>query len=690
MTFIRKSLADIQCSRSFEGLQNFKNPSIWPSLTLEERGLLAQLLVLQGAQHLSENHEKAAENFDMALKVSLDAADVFYQQGLAYAAIADNINCLKKASQAFESAIDRNNLLLDAWIALGEVYSTLGCVKLEENYFEEANNRFLQAWHILKNGEQKIFDKELSARLMWKWGSAHYGLAKISGEPIEYQQALEKYLQAYHFGYQNGSFLTQYAHCLITAADLLNRKSYFEEALTILDLAISLENKPTFENWFYRGCCLQNLATYGDTEKWLQYANANYAALVQFFSDKPQVWIKWGELHMELGKITQDMQHLKTSLEKFSQAYLLDQNYPELLLKWAEAELALGCQEERLELINSAQSKIAQVIAIQSQNPNAWYFYGACYNELGQYFLEPHHFQSAIDKFRSGLEIAPYHSLLWYGLAIAQFELGELKQDLSSYEESAHSYEMAFAYGGEEVAQLLNDWGVCLLRQAEMTEEAFYAELAIQKIELALMQITKQATSNDMHLEWIHHYGCAFDVLGNLNDDPQHLEKAIQIFTQILSVDPTFTQARYHVALTLSHLGETTYEVDPYFQSIAHFEQLIDEYAEDEMIQLDFGITLVNLGLLIQDTHDTKQADLLYRRAEHHLMQAASLGNTQAYYQLAGLYSINQHFEQAMLYLERAYLFEALPEIEDLLHDDWLEGLRQTTSFQKFFSSIIQ
>jgi len=103
---------------------------------------------------------------------------------------------------------------------------------------------------------------------------------------------------------------------------------------------------------------------------------------------------------------------------------------------------------------------------------------------------------------------------------------------------------------------------------------------------------------------------------------------------------------------------------------------------------LDFGMSLINLGLLVHDVHHPERSQALYRQGESHLMQAAALGSTQAYYQLAGLYSITEHYDQAMHHLERAQFCGTLPGIEDLLHDEWLEGLRQTPSFRQFINEL--
>jgi tetratricopeptide (TPR) repeat protein len=156
----------------------------------------------------------------------------------------------------------------------------------------------------------------------------------------------------------------------------------------------------------------------------------------------------------------------------------------------------------------------------------------------------------------------------------------------------------------------------------------------------------------------------------------------------VLTIDADFSQARYNLALAYSNLGEATYDVDSYQRALEHFQVLLEQDPEDENIHLDCGVSLINLAILVHDAHHPERSYILYREAESHLMQSVALGNTQAYYQLVGLYSLTAHFQQAMHYIERAQAFGALPTLEDLLHDDWLEALRQTVPFRQFLNHL--
>lgn len=155
-----------------------------------------------------------------------------------------------------------------------------------------------------------------------------------------------------------------------------------------------------------------------------------------------------------------------------------------------------------------------------------------------------------------------------------------------------------------------------------------------------------------------------------------------------MELNPELAHARYHLALTLFHLGEALSEVELYQKAIEHFQYLVEREIEEERIHLDFGILLIHFGLLIHDPNHPDVSHAIYCQAENQLMQAAALGQTQVYYSLAGLYSITGCYDLAMHQLERAQGANTLPSIEDLLHDEWLEGVRRTASFRQLIHEL--
>lgn len=683
MTIIRKTLIDIQENQSFERLEAFKQASVWEGFAQEERVLLARLLVMQGAQQLSKGDYQVLESFEAANRISSNSPEILYQQGKILSSYKENIRYLTLACQSLMLAIQQDPTLFKVWYLRAQVLTDIGLFECEASHFMEARMNFEKANEFLNS----IAEDNQQAEFYWKWGFCVASLGSISGEPLDFHQAIEKYRLAFESGCRDSKFFNDFGRGFVDLGLLLEKSEYFTEALKLFNQTVQQDSE-IFEGWYNQGCCIQSLIEYGCHDKLLEQAEHAFSKAAAINPHCSQLWLKWGQLETTIGKVKHDSKKLEASLTKFDKAHQLERGHPQILSSWAETELFLGAQEERLDLIQAARTKILNSLEIQPEDSDVWYLYGSCLNELGRYFSNEDYYNQAIEKFQYGLSLSRNNPLLWYGLALAHFAIGELTEQQVSFENAVRYCSRVIESGGEGFAQFWNDWGIALMKLAELTQQASHVEMAIEKFERALKQPIQNIEGEDVDLEWVYNYGSAFDLLGDLTEEPSHFERAVQVLTQVLQLDPEYNQARYNLALALSHLGEALFDVEPYQKAIEHFQYLLEQDSEDEMIYLDFGMSLTNLAMLIHDSHHPERSQTLYRQAETHLMHACVLGNTQSFYQLAGLYSITGHYDHAMHYLERAQFFGMLPGIEDLLHDEWLEGLRLKPAFRQFINEL--
>lgn len=683
MTSIKNKLVEIQQEQAFERLEEFKDASQWSKMTSSEKELLAQLLVLQGKTLLEQGNSKVLESFECASKVSSYSSQILLQQGLAFAKCTDNIRCLKWAHEAFCQAIEKNPSLFQAWHSDALTLMHLGNLEEESSYFLEAQQKFEQAAKLF---EQASPDFEVTA-FFWKWGSCHCALGCYSGEPLDYHQAVEKFRQAEELGCVDAFFYNDYGNALASLADLVEKPAYFVEALKYFKRMTEIDSLE-FEGWYNRGCCILRLTEISFNPELVEDGEVSFERASILNEEDSRVWYKWARLNSIHAKYKQDSSLLQQGLERFEIAYKLDPENGNLLCSWAEVELYLGAQQERLEMIQSARSRILKSIELQPNNPEGWYFYGSSLNELGRYFGDAKYYHQAIEQFQHGLSLSQNNPLLWYGLALSHYALGEITDEQLMYEKAVRFCAKVIENGGGGLSQFWNDWGVAYMKLAEMTLQPHFLEQAIEKFEKALNQPTLEINADEVDLEWVYNYGCAFDLMGEFTEEACHFEKAVNILSQVVQLEPEYNQARYNLALALANLAEALYDVEFYEKSIEQFQILLAQDPEDEIIQMDFGVTLVHKALLVHDDHHPERSQALFRQAEMHLLQSASLGNSQAYYQLAGLYSLTDRFQYAMHYIERAQFFGALPSIDDLMHDDWLEGLRHTPGFRQFINSL--
>ncbi|SPJ31775.1 tetratricopeptide repeat protein [Candidatus Protochlamydia amoebophila] len=681
MTAIYKKLLEIQDAQTFEHLDYFKDSQMWTTMTIDERSLFARLLVLQGASQLAEGNHQVLGNFEIANQVTNYSPAILYQQGLVFAAYPDNLRCLNYAHQAFDQATQKDSSLFDAWYQGALVLLKIGMFENDFYHLTEAQQKFQKASNML------IENSPVEKEFYWKWGLCLAVLGRCCGEPNDFYRSVEKYRKAEEVGSASEEFYIDYGHALADLASLLDQSTYYHEALQCFNRSTQI-NPLNFEGWYQQACCLLRLSETSLEPFFIEQADECFAKASELDALNSLLWLKWGQMEMLFGKATRDLKKVEESLNKFQKANDIDPNHPHVLSSWAETELFLGAQHEKLDWIQSAKTKITKSLEINPESPDGWYLYGSCLNELGRYFGEEVYYRQAIEKFQYGLSLTRQNPLLWYGLALAHFAIGELSEDQLFFEKAVHYCSRVIECGGGVFAQFWNDWGVSLMKLAEMTGQRHLVEQAIEKFERALKQPLVDLDMTDLDLEWVYNYGCAYDLLGDITEEPQYFEKSIQILLQILELDPDYVQARYNLAMAYSHLGEALCDIEPYFKAIEHFQLILEQDSEDEIIHMDFGVSLINLAILVHDIHHIEKSHGFYRQAESHLMQSIALGNTQAYYQIAGLYSLTGHSQHTMHYLEKALNSGALPPLEDLLHDEWLEGVRQTPAFKQFINQL--
>lgn len=683
MSPLRKQLIDIQNSQSFEKLNELIDFSKLASVSKEESELLANLLLLHGAEQLAKGDTTVLETFETAAKIVSYSSSIYYEQGQIFARYKDNLRCLYLAHQAFVRAKEKDVNFINAHYKDAKILLEIALIEKDIQYIVEANQGFAKVFQLLEISSSTIDLTEF----YWKWGVCLAELGRLEGEPLDFLEALKKFSLAQEYGLATPEFFNDYGDALTDVGSLLDNKDYFLEALKYFTEASNLDPE-NFRAWFSQACCLQHLSDLNINQEYLESADSCFGIAAQIKPNHSLVWLKWAQLESAIGKLKMDTYCIENSWLKFEQANNLEPNQPILFNCWAESELFLGSTKDDLELILSAKSRVQKSLEIQPDLADTWYLYGLCLNELGHYFEDASYYSQAIEKFQYGLSLNSRSPLLWYGMALAHYALGEIKNDLSSIEKAVRFCSRVIDYGGGAEPQFWNDWGVGLLKLGEITDQAQYVEWAIEKFEKALNTSSNIVVKDHFDLEWVYHYGCAFDLLGDLTGDYVYFEKAVHILHQVVQLAPEDKEARYNYALALYHLADSVWEVEDYEKAIEQFQILIDNDPEDSMAYIDYGITLISLAILIRDEHERDREEELFRQAESYLVHATSLGNYQAFYHLAGLYSLNHLYPQALHFIERAQFCGVLPGIPDLLQDSWLENLRKTHAFRQFLDGL--
>jgi|694.fasta_scaffold06861_9 tetratricopeptide (TPR) repeat protein len=677
---LQKKLQEIFSQKKFEELEPFKNTKSWKSLDDDDRSLLASLFVMQGEKQLEQGDLNAKESFELAKLAAPCNTEVFFRIGSAYS-VDLNMDSLKMAEDAFNKILELDPHQFRALVSLGNVYNTLGMVSHEEEYFLKAQSCFNHASQLSHNE-----NSEMLSHFYWHYGVCLYCLGKHSEESVDFFNAVQKFRLAAEFGLQDKFFWNTYGNALGELASLLGRHDLLTQVVELYRNAVK-QAFDFFEGWFNLACVFQRLYDMHLTEEYFQQANECFKMASQINASNAFLWLKWAQLLATEGKLQHDIGFLKESFEKFAQADACDPNNALALGLWGEALLLCGSQAEDIEMLREAQQKILKSLEVKNDAPETWYIYGSSFYELGRYFNQEEYYHQAIEKFQFGLSIKQSEPLLWYGFAIACYAIGELREDLQWIEKSSQLFSRVLEFKGQGFRPFWNDWGVALMKMAELTHDTSYIESAIEKFENIIPRNPDQ-WDDGIDPEWLYNYGCALDFLGEFNHEIDSYELAVQALVKVLEMDPDYTNARYNLALSLAHLGELAKDVECFHKAIEQFQILLSQDGEDELGWSDYGLTIMHLALLIHEPGRPEQSQKLFEIAEGKFNQAISLGNNQAYYHLACLHALQGNLSIALHFLEKAETTGALPSLEQLLNDEWLENVREFPAFQQFIHDI--
>lgn len=692
------TLKAMLANNAFDQLAMFKEPAEWDAMTHDERELLGILFVKQGEHQLQQGDSRVLESFELASKVAPHSPTIFFRQALIYAAQGQNIRCLKAANEALSKSVELDPSFVSAWHSWGNVLLRMGHFYENADYFTEADEKFSRAEALAKMSPVKHVDS-----LYWHWGVCWYHLGRHSGEAVDLYRSLEKFRAAEN-EIHAAEFHIDYGNALADLACLIGRQELLLEAIDQYEKATNL-SPMNHEGWLYLACTYQRLYNFASskeyflktplTKEYFLKADECFDHAADKSFDDAVIWMKWGELHLSAGKAERNIDYLGISIEKFQKADFFESGNASILLRWGDALLSAASINESLEMLRDAENKIVTSLKSLSKECEAWYIYGLCMCEYGRYFASKDYYLKAIDNFKLGLQIKETFPALKQGMAIAYFSMGELSGDPEMIEKAIGYYNQASELYEKLSPQFLSDWGVALMKLGEITNDRSHVEQAAAKFEAAIIGKMESngrldaIEGDEIELEWLYNYGCAMDFLGDFHDEPIYYEKSVQVLSQVLKLDPEYIHARYNLALALSHLGEINGDAECFHQSIEQFQIVIDHDPEDEMAWNDYGMVFLHLALIMNDPLQKENSRFYFEQAEQRIQQSISLGNIHAFYNLACLYALTNRLAEAVHFLERAEQADALPPADDVIHDEWLDGLRDQQAYRLLISRLI-
>jgi tetratricopeptide (TPR) repeat protein len=665
-------------------LKLYLDSALWGELNPSAKDLLVKAFLCWGEWQLCmQPLTSPPDSFVAAINLSPEDPFVFMRQVSSYLKYSENPSLWSLGVDLIQKALvlSPNDCL--AWRLLGQVYERIGVKTADLANLELATTTFSMALSL-------SVPSSVECRVItWEQGKTYYETGRLSGEAADYHRAIELYRKVQELGELAPIFFIDFGHACDALGALINAPELLLEALSYYELAA--KGDPNFfEAHLQLACHAQHLFEVLNDDQYYYLALAAFNHSCALYPNDSLVWCKLAMLSAIYAKRSGSEAELTKSFSCFAHAHSLEPRNSIILTRWAEVLLACGAESENYEWLREAEQKMRLAVQVSPEQIEVWAMHGHSLNELGNYFSEPIYHRRAVEAFQYALALEPSNPRLLHGLALSYLALACLLGDVSMLESVVLIFERGMECDPDPLPDFLIDWGVALMRLGEISMARSYAQDAVEKFELAIKLYTEDTRTAPAPppIDWLYNYGCALDFLGDFDEEPHYYEQAIQVLNCVVDADPSFTNARYNLAMALSHLAELTGDLDCFELASEQFRLLLQEDPEDSQGWEEWGGMLLQQALLMQEPARPSCSQELFKAAEQRLCQAISLGSSSAFYTVACLYSLQGNYEAGMHYIIRAADSQALPPLDDLMHDEWLEGLRSLPHFRRMLLEI--
>lgn len=615
---------------------------------------------------------------DLAEKLQPDSADLLYRIGLALSEFGQtklDRSLIILSCKKFRQVLKKDPKHFYAAQALGSNLFFLGTEFEEFHFFKEALNIYNS---LLENKD--LLSDEFLAEILTDTSAILLEIGRKEQDNKEFNDALNLMQKASELKAPHSSdFWILYGHLSFEYGDLINSQSLFLRSVEFYKKALSLTPKNS-DGWFHLGLSLKHLYLLSLDDDHFVKANECFSSAVSINPLDYDFWIEWAHLLIESGKRLKDVKRLIAAIEKCQRAHQIEKSEIIHQTLWAEALTEKALIEDSIEDLKIAEHKIDKLLEQEDPTAEVYIVAGLILNALGTYFDDIDYQFQAIEKFQEGLKIDRKNHRLWFLLAETFSLAGFSTDDSKMCEKSFYFFNKALFF--KQTAEYYFSFAQACMQLAEISHSKSNLHMALYYFEQAF-----QRQSNVIYIkpEWLFEYANALDLLGEKTEEPSYYLKAIEILNHVLIVDPQFKEIHHRLAIIYSHLAEIDNERDLYLKSLFHFQIATKNDPENDALHVDMALTLTNYADTLDDEMKEHQ---LIKESEFKLSQAAKLGNIHAYYHLGGLYALLGQHERALCFLLKAQELGALPSLQEILQDSWLDNLKGIEAFEHLLTQI--
>lgn len=677
MTLQVRKIFDRFFPKKFAGQR--QNVQQWEGFSEAQKKAQALHYLIQGELALLQGNLGALPLFESAAELDPQNPELWYRQGLAlfeYGSEEGREKSLLLASRCFKMATGLKSDYFDAWTFWGNTLLQLGKFHEDHNFLLESKEKYQKAFDLAEGQPNDAL-----AELHWDYGIAWMEISAHSGEALDLRLAIDSFHKSLQL--QDNPAPELFRDCgnaYLEMGLLVNDTRHYFQAIQYLQNAVDIEPQ-YFDGWLQLGEAYSQAYINTMDERLIPKASFAYSQAVKISPRNADAWVDWAQILAESGKLGGNVKLLRQSIEKCARAASCNPDDPLITAQWVESLSILGSLTHRLDLLVEAEQKILKATEAEPNEPDLWHAYGVCLIAFGRYFDDPDYFELAIDRLQDALSIDRTSAEHWQTLGLVHKLYGDTTEHADLLERACRFFSLAMEIK-PACPSLLFDAACALLSQSKLTGHLPSLQQALGHFE-TLISNHKEALLS--HPEWMFEYASALEWLFEFSPEETYLVKAAEIFSHVLLIDPDFPDIHHRIACCYVELGHTTFDLEHYKRATTFFRLALRQDEENDHIWHDLGLCLIHLG---EQTSDPDLRAEYYWDAEQKISQAGALGNSAALYSLACLYSLQSKTQEAMTFIHKSLGARALPPIDEMLDDEWLENLCATEEFVQFLEAL--
>lgn len=598
-----------------------------------------------------------SQNFPTQQELNTDSlhCELYHTQGLALLELgAQDKQNFHLACKKFEQATKIKPDYFEAWDSWGKALESL------------------QQYALAK---EKYAKSSPGPELHWNVGRMAYLIAQESGEVSDAKEAVNA-LEKAENNELPGEYWLDRGKAYLFLSEQVRDGRLIIKSINAFKRGVSLL-LGSAKGWKYLAQAMQRHYLQTHEEDHFVQASECFSAALHLHPSDGELWLQWAEFLLDGGRKVRDEKRLHLCMEKCRQAQIYLPKHPRVLAIWAQALALVGEITQRADLLKEAEEKMEAAIELDENDPWLFYAFGMCYISFAHYFEDTDYFFQAIEKLQWSLSLDRTLHASWHAMAKCY---NAFHEEIESLQKAVRFYAKAEALF--PCTSYLVDYAVALTQLGELKNEPSLFEEAIRRFEWALVE---QKNALYAHTDWLFYYAVSLDLYANYHDEEGYYLKAIEMLSHVVMVEPDFPHLHQRIGLVLAHLSDLRETSDNFYRALHHFRLAHKADPENDFVILDWGVCLLSLSRYL---YDTEEKEMILREAQIKLNLAASLGNVQAFYHLACFHTLFQQYETALYFLEKANRAKSLPPMEEILEDEWLDGLRSTPLFQNFLTQL--